>query len=269
MIDILIQLIESMKLPKDTPYNLVGITLGIHGVTSGNQVSFAPYNNITSSNLANGLKQHFNAPVYLENEANLSVIGEKTFQYDYPNIANISVHSGIGLGIIINHQLYTGSSKRAGEFGHTIIEVDGRPCPCGNNGCFEQYASESSLLQEYATIKALPDISFEQFRSSYEAKDPVALKIMDSFIKYMSVGVNNIISTYNPDIVIINSSFTNYFPHIAERIEASLTCKMNSSTRIVPSVLQDTSILLGGICLAIRGFLGVDHLKLNPISLRT
>ncbi len=269
IVNVLIDLIESMKLPKDTPYNLVGITLGIHGVITNNQVSFAPYYNLMGINIAEGLEQHFNAPVYLENEANLSVIGEKTFQYDYANIANISVHSGIGLGIIVNHQLYTGYNGRAGEIGHTIIEIEGRQCPCGSKGCFEQYASERSLLHEFAVLKGVEEINFEQFRVAYEANDPDAEKIMNNFIKYMSIGVNNILNAYNPDIVVINSSFTIFFPHITEKIEAALNSRMNSYIRIVPSVLQDTSILLGGICVAIKGFLGIEMLKLNHIDLRS
>lgn len=268
IIDILIELIESMKLPKNTPYGLVGITLGIHGVVVNNNVSFAPYYNLTGINLAEGLEQHFYTPVFLENEANLSVIGENTFQYDYSNIANVSVHSGIGLGIIINHKLYTGYNGRAGEFGHTIIEIDGRQCPCGNKGCLEQYVSERTLLQKFSELKGTSEITFEQFRNFYEANDPDALNIMEDFIKYMSVGVNNILNAYNPDIVIINSSFTIYFPHITKKIEAALSSKMNSYVQIVPSVLQDTSILLGGICVAIKGFLGVELLKLKHISLR-
>ncbi len=265
---VLIELIESMKLPTNTPYNLVGITLGIHGVVANNQVSFAPYYNLSGSNLCELLERHFNTSVYMENEANLSVIGEKTFQYDYSNIANISVHSGIGLGIIIGEQLYTGYNGRAGEFGHTIIEIDGRQCPCGNKGCLEQYVSERTLLQEFATFKGLEEVNFEQFRNAYDGKDPDAIRIMDNFVKYMSVCVNNILNAYNPDIVIINSSFTINFPKITERIEAALNSKMNSYIRIVPSALQDTSILLGGICVAIKGFLGVDTLKLSPTSLR-
>lgn len=268
IVNVLIQLIESMKLPKDTPYGLVGITLGIHGVIANNQVSFTPYYNLSGINLAENLENYFNTPVYLENEANLSVIGEKTFQYDYSNIANISVHSGIGLGIIINHQLYSGYNGRAGEFGHTIIELDGKQCPCGNKGCFEQYASERSLMQEFAKRKNMEEATFEQFRQAYEANDPDAQCIMELFIKYMSVGVNNILNAYNPDIVIINSSFTIHFPNITERIENALTSKMNSYIRIVPSALQDTSILLGGICMAIKGFLGINILKLNPIDIR-
>lgn len=259
----IIKLVESMKLPTDTPYGLVGITLGIHGVTINNEISFAPYYNITGSNLADGLSQHFDVPIYLENEANLSVIGEKTFQYDYSNIANISIHSGIGLGIIINDQLYTGYSGHAGEFGHTIVEIDGRQCPCGNHGCLEQYVSERVLLSEFAKLKGLEEVDFNLYREMYENNDPEAIQIMNQFIKYMSVGINNILNAYNPEIVIINSSFTIHFPHVLQKIEDALKSKMNSYIRIVPSVLQDTSILLGGACVAIKNFLGINNLKLN------
>jgi predicted NBD/HSP70 family sugar kinase len=268
IVNVLIDLIESMKLPKDAPYGMVGITLGIHGVIMNNQVSFAPYYKLSGIQLAQDLEKHFYAPVYLENEANLSVIGENTFQYDYANIANISVHSGIGLGIIINHKLYTGYNGRAGEFGHTIIELDGRQCPCGNKGCLEQYVSERSLLAEFAKKKGLEEVSFEDYSVAYEANDAAAIQIMEDFVKYMSVGVNNILNAYNPDIVIINSSFTIFFPQITKRIEQALSSKMNSYIQIVPSVLQDTSILLGGLCVAIKNFLGVDILKLQPINIR-
>lgn len=263
MVNEIIKLVESMKLPDNSPYGLVGITIGIHGVTIHNQVSFAPYYNLSGANLAEGLNQHFGVPIYMENEANLSVIGEKTFQYDYDNIANISVHSGIGLGIIIDGQLYTGYNGRAGEFGHTIVEIDGRQCPCGNLGCLEQYVSERVLLQEFARLKNMDESDFTTFTRMLEENDPIAKQIMDQFVKYMSVGINNILNAYNPEIVIINSSFTIHFPKVLKQIEDALTSKMNSYIQIVPSVLQDTSILLGGACVAIKGFLGINNLKLN------
>ena len=89
---------------------------------------------------------------------------------------------------------------------------------------------------------------------------------MDHFIKYMSVGVNNILNIYNPDIVIINSSFTIHFPEIIKEIEDSLKSKMNSYVSIVPSVLQDSSILLGGLCVVIKNFLEIDNLRLQQLD---
>lgn len=264
IVDVLINLIEKMN-PENskTPYGLVGITLGIHGVVYDNMVSFAPYYKLAGIDLKGELEQHFHTSVYLENEANLSVLGEKTFMFDYPNIANISVHSGIGLGIIINNTLYTGYNGRAGEFGHTIVEIDGRECPCGNHGCLEQYVSERVLMTEFANFKGLEFADIETLTSMYQTGDQEAIKIIEKFVKYMSVCVNNILNAYNPDIVIINSSFTVFFPGLTRLIEQSLYSRMNSVVSIVPSALQDSSILLGGICVAIKSFLGIHNLTLK------
>lgn len=269
IITVLTDLIEIMK-PKntDSPYGLVGITLGIHGVVFDNKVSFAPYYALEGIDIAKSLEEHFQAPIFLENEANLSVLGEKTFMYDFPNIANISIHSGIGLGIVINNALYTGYNGRAGEFGHTIVEIDGKACPCGNYGCLEQYVSERVLLNDFAYLKGLTDVDFEMLSSMYQTGDKDAINIIEKFIKYMSVCVNNVLNAYNPDIVIINSSFTIFFPGLTRRIEQSLPCKMSSVIHIVPSALQDSSILLGGICVAIKSFLGISTLNLRNNELR-
>ncbi|MGB8454908.1 MAG: ROK family transcriptional regulator [Anaerocolumna sp.] len=264
IVHVLSNLIELMNPSNsDTTYGLVGITLGIHGVVYGNKVSFTPYYDLAGIDLARELEQHFHTPIFLENEANLSVLGEKTFMFDYPNIANISVHSGIGLGILINNALYTGYNGRAGEFGHTIIEVDGKECPCGNHGCLEQYVSERALLKEFAEKKGITDINFEVLSSMYQTGDIDAKDIMDKFIKYMSICINNVLNAYNPDIVIINSSFTSFFPGITKHIEQSLNSRMNSVTHIVPSALQDSSILLGGISVVIKNFLSISTLKLQ------
>ncbi|BCJ96226.1 transcriptional regulator [Anaerocolumna cellulosilytica] len=268
LIETLYRFIESMNpLGAKPPYGLVGISLGIHGVVHDNKVSFTPYYDLSGIDLATLLEAHFQTPVFLENEANLSVLGEKTFMYDYPNIANISVHSGIGLGLLIENSLYTGYNGRAGEFGHTIIEVDGRSCPCGNHGCLEQYVSERALLQEFAERKQLPEVNFDMVASMYQTGDKDAIEVIDHFIKYMSICINNVLNTYNPDIVIINSSFTIFFPGLTKLVEQSLSSRMNSVTKVVPSALQDSSILLGGICIVIKNFLGISTLQLRKTKL--
>jgi Transcriptional regulator/sugar kinase len=267
LIEVLIQLIQSMtSLAPETPYGMVGIAIAIHGAVNNNQVIFAPYYNLSGINFAGELEKIFHAPVYLENEANLSVIAEKTFAYDQPNIANISIHSGIGIGLILNHKLYSGFNGFAGEFGHTIVEIDGRPCPCGNHGCLEQYVSERVLLKECAERKGLDEITFLQFSELYQNGDPVACEIIQKFIKYMTVSVNNILNTYNPDIIVINSSFTAAFPELIQNIKDSLSCRLNCYQDISASSLKSNSILLGGACISIEKFLGIKYLRLHNIG---
>lgn len=264
ILPLLISIIRDMisNLP-DTPYGVVGIGLGIHGTVYENRVTFTPYSPYENLPFQEVLEKEFGIPVHLENEANLSVIGEHTFYYHMPNLIGISIHTGIGVGIIIDNQLYTGANGNAGEFGHSIIEPDGRPCPCGNYGCLEQYASERSILREFAAVKGLEHTDIDSFVAACHKQDEDALSLLDDFIRYMSYAVNNLLNTFNPDMIVINCSFTTYFPEVLRQIQDKLQNRMRRHCILVPSGLQDTSILLGAACVCIRNFLGIHHLELH------
>jgi len=262
IIPVLIQLIEDMEPDiKALPYGLIGITLGIHGVIQNNTIQFTPYYNLEHVDLAGAIEEHFQTPVYLENVANLSVLGEKAFLYNYENMSSIMIYSGIGMGVIINQNLYPGSLGHAGEIGHTIVEIDGRECPCGNHGCLEQYLSERSLLKEFAREKNLEQVSFEQFLSMYNDGDNIAMKTIDTFTKYMAVCVNNIVNAFNSDIIIINSSFTTYLPQLIDQVKERLNKNIKSKLTLVPSTLGISAILLGGICISIKNFLNINDIN--------
>lgn len=244
-------------------YGVVGITVGIHGITFNNEIIFTPYYNLTGLDIASDLNNTFNIPVYIENEANLSVIGEKAFFNDYSNIVNISIHTGVGLGLIIDNKLYTGYNGFAGEFGHSIVVPNGKPCPCGNNGCLEQYVSETSLLRHYSQLKGCEIKDIDVLISDYLYGDIEANQVIKSFIDYMSIAVNNILNTFNPHIIIINSAVTTYLPNIIEKIKNSMNSRMSKYINIVPTTLQNNSILLGGVYIISKNFLKIDNLALS------
>lgn len=241
-----------------TPFGVVSICIGIHGTVHENEITFAPYYDYAYLPIAKTLESELGIPVILENEANLSIIGEKCFCFNAQNLIGISVHSGIGVGIIINGKLFSGSNGNAGEFGHTIVEAHGRKCPCGNQGCLEQYTSERAILNDYAKALNINSASIDKLIADYNNGDEIAISMINRFVSYIAVGINNLINTFNPEVVIINSGFTIYIPDLIERIDTELKNRMNHCP-IVPSGLQDTSILLGGVCTCINSHLGVDY----------
>lgn len=255
IMDRLAEIIAStiVRIP-DCVYGVVGIALSIHGVIHDNRIVFIPYSPYQDIDFAKNLEAHFHIPVILENEANLFVLGEWAYSFKTKNMLGISVHSGIGLGIIMNDHLITGQDGYAGEFGHTIIEIDGRPCPCGNLGCLEQYASERSLLKELSAVKG-EKICAEKFAGLYRQNDSDAINTMNLFVKYICIGINNLLHTFNPDIIVINSSFTMYFPEICDDITQHLQNTLKRYCHLAPSHLQDTAILLGGVYLCRQRFL--------------
>ena len=183
------------------------------------------------------MQETFQIPVFVENEANLSVLGEAAFHHKYKNMIHINVHDGIGMGILVNGRLYKGRDGYAGEFGHTILFPDGKPCPCGNQGCFE-------------------------FLKDYDANLPLAHEMMDLFVKYISIGINNIINTFNTDIIVLNSAFSNHIPDINQRISEYLAGHQNRDCNIIPSKLGNLSCLLGGARISVENFLDIHHLQI-------
>lgn len=255
VIFVLTGLIREMigRLPESI-YGAVGISLGIHGVVHDNHPVFVPYSPYTDIDFAKELETRFDIPVLLGNEANLAALGEWTHSYQTPNMLSISVHSGIGVGIIMDNALICGQNGYAGEFGHSIISVNGCPCPCGNFGCFEQYASERALLKSLSAVKG-QKITADEFAVLYQKRDEDAVKTMKDFIKYMAVGVNNLLNTFNPEIIVINSTFTMNFPDVTEDIHQALSNYMQRYCHIEPSLLQDIAILLGGVSVSARHFI--------------
>lgn len=243
--------------------NIVGVSIGIYGVVQHNRIIFTPYYPRPRTDLCTSLKEKFGIPVIIENEANLSVLGESAFHSDCKNMIHINIHDGIGMGILIDGHLYKGKDGYAGEFGHTILFPDGKPCPCGNCGCFELYASEKAILEEYAARMEKSSVTPEQFLSDYSHKVPEAENMMELFVKYMSIGINNLINTFNTDLIVLNSSFSNYIPDINPRIVEYLARHQNRDCQIIPSRLQDISSLMGGIRLCSEHFLNIRHLKIQ------
>jgi len=243
-----------------TTYGLIGICIGIHGIVNHNQLIFSPFYSFENFNLQDELENLFKVPVLLENEANLSALGEKKYTTHTPNLISLSIKYGIGAGIILNDTLFTGINGYAGEIGHLITVPNGKNCPCGNQGCLEQYASEHQILKLYSEKTKVKNVTFSQFKEDYLAEKEMALETMDLFIYYITICVNNLILTFNPEIVIINSKLTNEIDDVITQIKANLTPILNTShTQIKASTLSEKSTLLGGSYVNSVKFLEIQH----------
>ena len=93
------------------------MTIALQGQVLNNKIISTSYNDLAEINLVEMLNQEYNFPVFLQNEANLSALGEYTFSSDIENLASISLHSGIGVGLVKNGKLDVGNKGYAGQLG--------------------------------------------------------------------------------------------------------------------------------------------------------
>lgn len=238
-----------------TYYGIIGIGIGIHGTVENNNINFTPYYDLKNFPLADKLSKEFNMPVFIENEANLSAIAEKNTNVSIGNIICINVHSGVGAGLILNGKLFHGFNGSSGEIGHTIVLKGGKPCPCGNQGCLEQYASELNILNMYRQKKGVNTLDFNQFKNNILLGEKIAIEMLNEFISYISIAINNLNNTFNPEKIIINSRFTNEIDGTTEKIKNCLHSKINNKVVITNSSLNGNSTAIGASFLSSEKFL--------------
>ena len=95
------------------------------------------------------IEKRLQAPVILENDANVAALGEKWLGAGrhVGDMAMLTLGTGVGGGVILNGKIWHGMTGMAGEFGHMTVEAEGQQCGCGNRGCVEQYASATAVVR--------------------------------------------------------------------------------------------------------------------------
>lgn len=261
--ELLIKLVNKfMRLVPTSRYGIVGIGLGIHGMVDKNEeIVLAPHFKWKYINLKQSLADKFNVPIFIDNNTNLIAYAEKAFSTDVRDVFCLTVSSGIGLGIVIDNGLYKGFNGLAGEVGHMITHVDGRECSCGNKGCWERYASEKAFLEALAIAKKERHCSMEQVYNWIKEDDQTTLNSIKEFAKELSIGINNIINTFNPETMIINSDLLNAYPEMLEMIKSSLSSNISSYRHILYSKIGGNACALGACIVAISHFLEIQNFK--------
>ncbi|RFB15333.1 ROK family transcriptional regulator [Bacillus sp. HNG] len=191
------------EMPKSR-YGIVGIGVGVPGIVNNEgAILLAPNLGWSNIQFKEDLEKLYNVPVIIENEANAGAVGEQQFGagQDQDNILYISAGIGIGVGIIVNKELYKGKNGFSGEMGHMIIDMNGKRCNCGSRGCWEAYASEQALL-EMADSRVE---SLDELIQLAKNGDKKAKELFETIGNYLGFGINNIINTFNPEQVIIGN----------------------------------------------------------------
>jgi N-acetylglucosamine repressor len=246
----------------ESPYGLIGIGLCVPGlVTTEQKVIFTP--NLEWNyqlDLKPLIEQEFKVPVFLENEANAGAYGEKEFgaAKDYENLVYVSVHTGIGVGIIINNELYRGVRGFAGEMGHLTIDLNGLKCSCGNRGCWELYASQDALLKSLSKSHQ-EKLSNRDIIHLANQNNPDILMALQKFGFYLGIGLTSILNTFNPQAVIIRNNIVEALPMVLNSIKNSVASRtyqqLENSYELLISSLGKNAPALGASSIAIEHFL--------------
>ncbi|MBL8216629.1 MAG: ROK family transcriptional regulator [Bryobacterales bacterium] len=213
------------------------------------------------------LEKGFDVPLYFDNNANLSALGERWFRSrgarSLENFVFVTLGGGIGTGIIISGNVLHGAFGRAGEFGHMILYPEGRRCLCGNIGCWEEYASDRALTRLYRERTGRAVTEMEVVSCAYKG-EPAALECLDEAARCLALGLTSLIIGLNPEAIIVDNWCAAAWDLVEKRLWQVLRDRIPASwlegVRLMPSAHAANAALFGAIALALtRYFHSFDH----------
>ncbi len=210
------------------------------------------------------ISQRFGLPCFADNDANLMTLAEVVLGAGKGcrHAVCLTIGTGIGGGLYLDGEIYRGSHYAGAELGHTIIEFDGRPCPCGGRGCLEQYASAPATVRDYVArlqeagrpVPAEVDtkLIFERARQG----EPEALAAVAQTSAYLGAGIASFANALNPEVVIIGGGVAEAGDFFLTRVAAAVQQRAMPTAwknlKIRRAALGNDAGVIGAILLAAK-----------------
>ncbi len=211
---------------------------------------------IVGTTLEAQLTDLLDMPVRLENDANLSALGEvaQGAASGHRNAVYLELSHGIGAGLVIDGRLHRGSHGFAGEIGHVPVARDGPVCRCGNRGCLELLAGTDAITRLVADrFDSQPDIG--QVIARADAGDPMCRRALRDAGSRIGVVVGQISNLLNPTVIVIGGDLADGWllmePALREAVDRSAIQPALADLMIVPSALGPRGRLVGGLAMVL------------------
>lgn len=216
------------------------------------------------------LSERLNCNVTIDNDTRAMTYGEFKYskQEKINNMIFVNVGYGLGIGLIINGEIYEGKSGFAGEFGHMSVFDNEIMCFCGKKGCLETEISGKALLREVKSrmqngaesvlskkVEKNKDISLSDILdAATKSEDLLCIEIIEEIGTKLGRQLANMINLFNPDKIVVGgilSSVGDYLIHpIVMNINKYALTLVNKDTEVTISKLQNKAGIIGSCLLA-------------------
>jgi predicted NBD/HSP70 family sugar kinase len=249
----------------------VGVSVPGQVEREGGLSVFAPNWDWHDVPLRDLLSAQLEFPIYLDNPLMACTVAELWFgaARGSHDVVVVNLGTGVGAGIAIGGALYRGVTNTAGEWGHTTLVLDGRPCHCGAKGCVEAYVGAPGIIRTLREVDPGTELAQEDQTAAIDAMaralakgDPVAEEAAKRTAKYLGAAVGNLVNLLNPQVIVLSS-------WVAARLGEPLLAQVRAavaehalrrplqSTQIVLCPIASNPVSLGAATFALEGALAL------------
>ena len=225
------------------------------------------------------IHKRFNIPTYIENDSNSVTLAHQWFGEGkgLDNFLVVTIEDGVGMGIVVNGQLYRGARGIAAEFGHMVVDPNGEYCRCGKRGCVEAYASDFSVLA--AAEKAVArgqwkrgrenEITFEEVVTAAKKGQKALREIFQQAGQFLGLGLAGMIQVFNPAKIIISGDGVRAGDLMFKQMHATIAAHTNdelfTATEIAVQKWRDTDWARGAASLVLQELYKSPFNRVRPI----
>ena len=240
VIDDIYHVIDMLLKENQSGETVKGIGIGIPGIADPHTGEVIVCVNLNWYNvpLRAKLAEKTNLPVFIDNDATVAGVAEFQVAQEgkYKDAIILTLGTGVGGGVLVDGKVVSGHHGIGSELGHMLIGESLYTCNCGRNGCLETFASSTAIIH-YAKhlIRAgretnmlemvqgdLDKISGEIIFTAAKAGDIVACEVVDRLVKYLSIGIINIVCTLDPEVVFLGGGISMAGDFLLDKVNKSL-----------------------------------------------
>ncbi|MEP6900608.1 MAG: ROK family protein [Actinomycetota bacterium] len=180
-------------------------------------------------------KEFADIPIYIENSGKACALSQiwatRSDLQAHNDLVFVSISDGVGVGVVINGELMRGKHNTAGEFAHVPLSIDGLPCSCGANGCWEAYISNLATISRYFGKNLSPrqplsleaaNFTIEDLVKRARTGDGKALAALHLTARYLGLGLASIINVIDPSQIYLGGEITEAWDLIEPQVRAAI-----------------------------------------------
>ncbi|RKN05808.1 ROK family protein [Streptomyces radicis] len=210
------------------------------------------------------------SPLYLDNPMRACLVAELWFgaASGHEDAVVVNLGTGVGAGLALGGALHRGASNSAGEWGHTQLVLDGRPCHCGRHGCVESYVGAPGIMRTLREIDAGSPLLSEEDQTAtvdrlaraHGAGDPVAARVFAETGGYLGAALADLVNLLDPEVIILTGWVaralgTPLLDEARAAVARHALSRPLESTEIVLSPIRVNPVSLGAATFALEGAL--------------
>ncbi|MFI2425271.1 ROK family transcriptional regulator [Streptomyces sp. NPDC018955] len=216
------------------------------------------------------LAEHIAHPLYLDNPLRACAVAELWYgaARGCGDAVVVNLGTGVGAGLVLGGGVHRGVSDSAGEWGHTTLVLDGRPCHCGNRGCVETYTGAPGIMRSLRELS--PDspllraddqtATIDALARGVSAGDPVAVEVLGHTARHLGAGIAGLVNLLNPEVIVLSSWVAAAFgepllDEVRTAVARHALRRPLAAARIVLSPIPTDPVCLGAATFALEGVL--------------